>query len=439
MNNVISVRNLTKTYKLYNSKMAHAAELFFPFGKRRHVEHHAIKDISFDVKAGDCLGIIGRNGSGKSTLLKILTGVLTPTVGSVSIEGNVSSLLELGAGFNPELTGRENIFFNGTLMGATSAVIEKRMDKIVSFADIGAFIDQPVKIYSSGMFVRLAFAVSIHVDPDILIIDEALAVGDVRFQKKCVDFMKSFKESGKTIVFVSHDIFTVKSFCNRLLLINDGSLEAIGDPDDVANRYYQIMFPKGDLESISASSPIDADVLHGTVLSDHYRLQVDISSSKTNWGNGAAWIKSMSIGGIREPNVFNWEDDIDIEIIYQWNVESVSSICKEQVVPPKILIGFRLENSQGWVITNFASSMIAENHLDFDLTEHHECVVRCSISRMKLASGNYFLTPGIAIGTQDNYYPVHEYTNLIHLYCDTKMAVLGQMLMDYSLDLVDLH
>jgi teichoic acid transport system ATP-binding protein len=285
MTDVIRVLGLTKTYKLYRSKTEHALEIFVPFGKPRHKDHHALRDISFNVAKGESIGIIGRNGSGKSTLLKILSGVLTPTAGEVRVTGNVASLLELGAGFNPELTGRENIYFNGALIGCSKTQMHERIATIVAFADIGEFIDQPVKIYSSGMFVRLAFAVSVHVDPDILIIDEALAVGDVRFQKKCVDFMRAFKDRGKTILFVSHDIFTVKSFCNRLLLINDGKLEAVGDPDAVANRYYQLMFPKGEEVATRQSSREGSLTLADRKAEGSYWLDIDIKASDIHWGS----------------------------------------------------------------------------------------------------------------------------------------------------------
>ena len=435
MNKVISVHGLSKTYKLYNSKTDRGLDIFFSFGKRRHKDFHALTNISFSVDEGESIGIIGRNGSGKSTLLKILSGVLSQTTGDVHVSGKVASLLELGAGFNPELTGRENIYFNGALMGCTRAQMQERIAEIISFADIGDFIDQPVKIYSSGMFVRLAFAASVHVDPDILIIDEALAVGDVLFQKKCVDFMRNFKERGKTILFVSHDIFTVKSFCNRLILINDGKMEAIGEPDEVANRYYQIMFPKVKKFLSQMECTAQTLSLRG---SDRYWLDVDMNVTDAHWGHGAAWISRLRVGGVQEPNIFNWEDSIEIEMVCQWDPDAMLRICGEHGVLPKMLFGFRFENSQGWVITNFASSMLDEDALQFSLESNTECVIRCKISPMKLASGHYFITPGLAIGTQDQLFPVKEYTNLIHLYCDTSAGVLGQMRLDYSFELLEL-
>ncbi|MBY0577992.1 MAG: ATP-binding cassette domain-containing protein [Burkholderiales bacterium] len=438
MNKVISVQGLSKSYKLYNSKTDRGLDLFLPFGKPRHNDFHALSDISFTVEEGESIGIIGRNGSGKSTLLKILSGVLSPTAGNVQVSGKVASLLELGAGFNPELTGCENIYFNGALMGCTKAQMNERISEIINFADIGDFIDQPVKIYSSGMFVRLAFAASVHVDPDILIIDEALAVGDVRFQKKCVDFMRNFKERGKTILFVSHDIFTVKSFCNRLILINDGKMVAIGEPDEVANRYYQIMFPKGEKSENQKELAVPSLHLNDTDSGDKYWLDVDMNAADTQWGYGAAWISRLRVGGIREPNIFCWDDYIEIEMVCQWDSDAVLRICREHGVLPKMLVGFRFENSQGWVITNFASSMLEEDVLQFNLESNTECVIRCKVSPMKLASGHYFITPSLAIGTQDQIFPVKEYTNLIHLYCDTPVSVLGQMRLDYSIELLQL-
>ena len=436
MNDVIEVHGLSKSYRLYKSKTAHGLDLLLPFGKPRHIDFNALSDISFTVQEGESIGVIGRNGSGKSTLLKILSGVLSPTLGNIKVAGKVASLLELGAGFNPELTGRENIYFNGALMGCTKAQMNERIAEIISFADIGEFIDHPIKIYSSGMFVRLAFAASVNVDPDILIIDEALAVGDVRFQKKCIDFMRGFKEKGKTIIFVSHDIFTVKSFCNRLILLDNGRMEATGAPDEVASRYYQIMFPKVDRAQKPRDTGSSSLLCNRNDPADRYWLEVITSSTNTQWGDGAAWISRLRVGGIREPNIFHWDDYVEVEMVCQWDSDAILRICEEHGVLPKMLAGFRLENSQGWVIANFASSMLEEDVLQIDLSSNTECVIRCSISPMKLASGHYFITPSLAIGTQDQLFPLKEYTNLIHLFCDTPVGVLGQIRLDYSFDLL---
>jgi teichoic acid transport system ATP-binding protein len=233
----IEVENLSKVYKLYDKPSDRLKEALSPVKKCYHKDFYALRDLNFKIKPGETVGFVGKNGSGKSTLLKLLTEVLTPTEGSLKINGKVSALLELGAGFNNEYTGMENIYLNGTIMGYSREEMDKRVDDIVKFADIGEYINQPVKTYSSGMFVRLAFAVAINVEPDILIVDEALAVGDVRFQLKCMDKFLEFKEKGITILYVSHDINSIKRFCTRAIWINEGHLEADGDVDLITDKY----------------------------------------------------------------------------------------------------------------------------------------------------------------------------------------------------------
>jgi len=235
----IKADKLTKTYKLYNSPMDRLKEALSPIRRNFHRDFYALHDVSFEVKKGETVGILGVNGSGKSTLLKIISGVLTPSNGSVSVNGRVSALLELGAGFNPELTGLENVYFNGTLMGYGKDEVSNRLDEILGFADIGEFIYQPVKSYSSGMFVRLAFAMATIVDPDILIIDEALSVGDVFFQQKCYKRLEELRNQGVTILFVTHSVGDVMQFCNRALLLHNGRLEHIGAADKTIRRYLQ--------------------------------------------------------------------------------------------------------------------------------------------------------------------------------------------------------
>lgn len=234
---ILRVNNLSKAYKLYNSKGDRLKEALSLTHKQYSKTFYALKDVSFDVKRGETIGIIGTNGSGKSTLLKILTGVVAPTSGQVEIHGKVSALLELGAGFNPEYTGLENIYLNGTMMGFSHEEMESRKDEIIAFADIGEYIHQPVKNYSSGMFARLAFAVAISVEPEILIVDEVLSVGDMRFQIKCMNRMKQMMENGTTILYVSHDISSVRRFCQRSIWINRGEMRAIGETNMVADLY----------------------------------------------------------------------------------------------------------------------------------------------------------------------------------------------------------
>lgn len=234
----IKVENLTKIYKLYDKPIDRMKESLSLTKKKYSKDYYALKDISFEVKRGETVGIIGTNGSGKSTLLKIITGVLTQSSGTVEVNGKISALLELGAGFNPEYTGLENIYLNGTMMGYTKEEMDKRVKPIIDFADIGDFINQPVKTYSSGMFARLAFAVAINVEPDILIVDEALSVGDMRFQIKCMNKMKDMMENnGTTVLLVSHDINAIRRFADIAIWINSGNLKKIGFVNDVADEY----------------------------------------------------------------------------------------------------------------------------------------------------------------------------------------------------------
>jgi len=241
-NIAIKIENLTKVYHLYDKPQDRLKEALNPFKKSYHQDFFAMDNVSFEIKKGETVGILGRNGAGKSTLLKMITGVLTPTVGSVQVNGKIASLLELGAGFNPEMTGLENIYLNGTLMGFSREEMDEKVESIINFADIGEFINQPAKMYSSGMYARLAFAVSINVEPDILIVDEALSVGDIKFQIKCINKFQELQSNGITILFVSHDISMVRSFCNQSIWIDNGKLRQIGSATEVTASYNEFMY-----------------------------------------------------------------------------------------------------------------------------------------------------------------------------------------------------
>ena len=238
---VIQVKNLTKMYKLYDKPSDRLKEALGLTKKKLYKEHYALRDVNFDIQEGECVGIIGTNGSGKSTILKIITGVLTPTQGEVKVDGRISALLELGAGFNMEYSGLENVYLNGTMIGFSKEEIDARLDDILEFADIGDFIHQPVKTYSSGMFVRLAFAVAINIDPEILVVDEALSVGDVFFQAKCYHKFEEFKKQGKTILLVSHDLSSVSKYCDRVILLNKGVKLDEGSPKQMVDLYKQLL------------------------------------------------------------------------------------------------------------------------------------------------------------------------------------------------------
>lgn len=237
----IRAKNISKVYKLYDKKSDMVKEALSISKQKYYKDFYALDNISFEVMKGETVGIIGVNGSGKSTLLKIITGVSSPSTGVFEANGKISALLELGTGFNPEYNGLENIMLNGTMMGYSREEMKKREKDIIDFADIGDYINQPVKNYSSGMFARLAFAVAINVDPEILIVDETLSVGDTRFQIKCMNRMKQMMENGTTILFVSHDINSIRRFCTRTLWLDHGKQRGFGETNDIADRYMEYL------------------------------------------------------------------------------------------------------------------------------------------------------------------------------------------------------
>ncbi len=240
-NLAIEVKNVKKVYKLYDKPSDRMKEAF-GFGRKvNHKLHYALNGVNMEIGQGETVGIIGTNGSGKSTILKIITGVLNPTEGEVRVKGRISALLELGAGFNMEYNGIENVYLNGTMMGFSEKEIEAKLPDILSFADIGDYVYQPVKTYSSGMFVRLAFAVAINIEPEILIVDEALSVGDVFFQAKCYHKFEEFKKLGKTIVFVSHDLSSISKYCDRVYLLNQGNILGVGSPREMIDAYKRVL------------------------------------------------------------------------------------------------------------------------------------------------------------------------------------------------------
>ncbi len=236
-NTAISVNNITKTYRLYEKPSYRIVEALLPGKKILHKPFKALDSISFQVEKGEFLGIVGKNGSGKSTLLQLICGIFPPTSGHIAVNGRISALLELGAGFNPEFTGRQNVYLNATILGFTKEEIDQKIDTIVAFADIGDFVDRPIKMYSSGMVVRLAFAVQANVEPDILVVDEALSVGDSYFQAKCTKRMSELIDNGVTILYVTHDITSVPLICNRAIYLEQGKVKNIGNAIDVVDSY----------------------------------------------------------------------------------------------------------------------------------------------------------------------------------------------------------
>lgn len=293
MDSVIEIKNISKIYNLYNKPSDRLKEALFA-RQSRHTEFAALNDVSFNVNKGEILGIIGKNGSGKSTILKIITSVLTPTSGECIVKGKIAALLELGAGFNMEYTGIENIYLNGQMIGFSKEEMDKKLQDIIDFADIGEHIYQPVKTYSSGMFARLAFSVAISVDPDILIVDEALSVGDVFFQNKCYRRFEEFRERGKTILFVTHDMGSVIRYCNRCVLLNAGKKVAEGKPQEMVDLYKRIMVGQWNEneESSEEASPVQSSNVKNDQL---WKDQISTNPDIEVYGDGRADIIDFGI------------------------------------------------------------------------------------------------------------------------------------------------
>ncbi len=302
----IQVQNVRKIYKLYDKPIDRLKESLSLTHKSYHRDFFALDDISFDVKKGETVGIIGTNGSGKSTILKIITGVLTPTSGEVRVSGVISALLELGAGFNMDYTGIENVYMNGTMMGFTKKQMEEKLPDILEFADIGDFVYQPVKTYSSGMFVRLAFALAINVEPEILIVDEALSVGDVFFQAKCYRRMEEIRKNGTTILMVTHDMGSVIKYCDRVVLLNKGHYVAEGAPGKMVDLYKKILANQmdsleeeltemndfsGGTQSEAVVEKAQAEPSHGGLMRD----KLTVNPNRTEYGNGKAEIYDLGM------------------------------------------------------------------------------------------------------------------------------------------------
>lgn len=309
----IDVRDVTKIYKLYDKPIDRLKESLNPLHRNYHRDFYALNHISFQVKKGETVGIIGTNGSGKSTILKIITGVLTPTTGTVQVDGVISALLELGAGFNMDYTGIENIYMNGTMMGFSRKEMDEKLQDILDFADIGDFVYQPVKTYSSGMFVRLAFALAINVDPEILIVDEALSVGDVFFQSKCYRKMEEIRQKGTTILMVTHDMGSIIKYCDKVVLLNKGEFIAEGEPGRMVDMYKKIL--AGQMDSLKEELEEMNDFSGEKALeegkeqlfekkkfekeaSGHTGLMKDkitINASRTEYGDGRAEIFDLGL------------------------------------------------------------------------------------------------------------------------------------------------
>ena len=332
----ISLTNVSKCYKRYNRPLDRLKEIVLP-GKSRAQAFWALRDINLEVNQGETLGIVGQNGSGKSTLLQIIAGTLTPTTGEVWVKGRVSALLELGSGFNPEFTGRQNVFFNGQILGLSQAEIAAKFHSIAAFADIGDFLDQPVKTYSSGMVVRLAFAVVANIDPTILIVDEALAVGDARFQARCMKRIRQLKQQGVTILFVSHDSASVKMLCTRAALMNYGSIIEVGQPKGVIDHYTALLSsdnPRHNQESLLPQERLEFNHRQA-------ETQSNPKIQEHRHGNRLAVINEVKIANISNQTVEIIETGSWFQILVKLEVNTKLS---------DLVIGISIRNLMGLVM-----------------------------------------------------------------------------------------
>lgn len=398
----IKVSNLTKVYKLYDKPTLRLKEALSITKKKYHKDFMALNGVSFEIKKGEMLGIIGKNGAGKSTILKIITGVLSPTSGSVEINGKISALLELGAGFNPEYTGIENVYLNGTMIGFTKEEMDKKIDDIIGFADIGDFINQPVKTYSSGMFARLAFAVAINVEPDILIVDEALSVGDVFFQAKCYKKLEDLKNSGKTILFVTHDMGSVMKYCNRAIIFNHGTIVAEGEPAKMIDIYKKILVGQFDGDEKDVDDLIEKET--PTELIDNTKKNSYTSdSSEKVWKDFMLLNPDSQIYGDKRAEIVDFgifDDEGEItNTVYKFKDFSIKLKIHFNETIENPIFAFSIKDIKGTEITG--TNTIIEK-VDTGTVEKGQDVIIEFKQRMILQGGQYLLLLGCTGFEQDN-------------------------------------
>jgi lipopolysaccharide transport system ATP-binding protein len=396
---IIRAEKVSKCFRIYRRPSDHVRELL-SFGRRRfHEPFWAVKDVDLAVERGCCLGIIGENGSGKSTLLRIIAGVIRPTSGGVTVNGRISALLELGAGFNPEFTGRENIFLNAAILGFTDAQTRDRIPSIEKFAEIGEFIDRPVKTYSSGMFVRLAFAVAIHMDPDILIVDEALSVGDYYFQQRCMRKIIQMKSRGITIVFVSHDLDAVRTLADRAIWMDHGGVSLEGKTDEVVSKYLAAMVGRGRKEVMEedaigkplASATAELD-LSPAALSKIPEFISGIPNVDHRYGNGKARIEGIGVFGV-EGNPAGTASQGD-RVCVRISVEFLAEVSHPNV-------GFMLRNRLGQDVTG--TNVMFEGERLQAAKAGDRLSVDFVMDLPFLHSGFYYFSPAVADGELNQY------------------------------------
>lgn len=412
---VIDLNSVCKIYKLFSRPLHRIAEALLPNATGKyHQKFHALQDVSFSVKQGQTVGIIGENGSGKSTLLQVICGILQPTSGKATVEGRISALLELGAGFNPEFTGRENVFLNGSILGVDRNEMEKCLDQILAFADIGTFIDQPVKTYSSGMYVRLAFAVAINVNPNILIVDEALSVGDTAFQAKCFAKFKEFQEKGVTILFVTHSMDLITRYCDSAILLEHGQIIKSGLAKDVVDEYNRRIVKCSTLNNTDSSEEIDCNGTKDNTyiapntnnqdensiaqISNHMiqsELSYQLNPNENRYGNGKAEIIEMGIDSLNSATQYSF---VHGERYRFW----FKTLFHEEIHNP--ITAFTIKDIKGFDLTG--TNTLFQN-VDVGTVEKGDVILTEFEHKMMLNPGGYLLSFGCA-GFLEGEYLVYD-------------------------------
>ncbi|MGE7813749.1 ABC transporter ATP-binding protein [Pseudomonas sivasensis] len=432
---VISVRNVSKCFYTYDKPRDRLKQAIVPRLQRwvgdplttYGNEFWALRDISFEVSKGETVGIVGRNGSGKSTLLQIICGTLAPTIGEIETRGRVAALLELGSGFNPEFTGRENVYLNGAVLGLTREEVDDRFDAIAGFADIGEFLDQPVKAYSSGMAVRLAFAVQAQVDPEILVVDEALSVGDARFQAKCFERLRQLKENGTSILLVTHSSEQVVTHCSRAILLEQSRVEMIGASRPVINRYTDILFgrnasdgPEDGHSCAPASTPQEsvAPVTPHALLNldnDVYASRVGYNPHEYRWGDGAATLLDFHLrASAREfPTSAETGEEIVLSVAFRFN---------RPVINP--ILGFTIKTKEGVTVYG-TNSYLLECVETRSMGESGSAATASVRFINRLATGDYFISLGIASREGEDIIAHDRRYDSIHLIVEPTPKLLG--------------
>lgn len=427
----IEVDNVQKIYKLYDKPSDRMKEAFGFGKKKKHKLHYALKGVDMKIYQGETVGIIGTNGSGKSTILKIITGVLNPTSGRVLVNGRISALLELGAGFNMEYNGIENVYLNGTMMGFSEKEIEAKLPEILSFADIGDYVYQPVKTYSSGMFVRLAFAVAINIEPEILIVDEALSVGDVFFQAKCYHKFEEFKKMGKTIVFVSHDLSSISKYCDRVYLLNQGNILGEGSPKAMIDTYKRVLV--GQYDGPESEGEETASLL------DDADLQRAAAKSADEKGKNVSDASAVAKG--QNPNVLEYgTKQAQIEDFYITDDRGVptNAILKGSMFTihmkvrfmehiPAPIFAFSVKNVIGVEITG-TNTMIEKAFLDS--VEPGDVKNVTFTQKMNLQGGEYLLSLGVTGYNQDTFEVYHRLYDALNISVVSDKNTVGYYDMD---------